>query len=61
MSDPCKHTHYHANGLVHTPIGVCDCDRRVNPELERRRYVEYARRMLEAHRPDLLQSSAGGG
>ena len=25
MRTPCKYTHYHANGLAHTPGAVCDC------------------------------------
>ena len=25
MRSPCQHTHYHTNGLVHTPMGTCDC------------------------------------
>lgn len=38
---PCVHTRYLPSGLMHTPMGSCDCER--DPVAERREWREYIR------------------
>ena len=51
MREPCEHAVYLPNGLVHTPMGTCDCDRTLNIAQERAERIAYVNGMMEAHHP----------
>ena len=51
MRDPCEHAVYLPNGLIHTPMGTCDCDRTPSLAEEKQERLEYVNGMMEEWHP----------
>ena len=49
MRGPCKHTVYLPSGLVHTPMGTCDCDRTLDIAQEYEERLKYVDAMWDTH------------
>ena len=51
MRRPCDHTVYLPSGLVHTPMGTCDCDLTPDPAQEYAERLKYVNAMWDARHP----------
>ena len=51
MRRPCEHTVYLPSGLVHTPMGTCDCDRTLDFDREYAERLKYVDAMWDTYHP----------